>query len=49
MFGHCFVLQYLVSFLVTLIVCLMSCKCYCSVADPLGAVGWSADRGCGIF
>ena len=32
----------------TLIVFLMSCGCKCSVALPLGAVGWSAVCDCGI-
>ena len=32
----------------TLFVFLVSCDCYCSVALPHGAVGWSAVCGCGI-
>ena len=31
-----------------LIVFLMSCDCYCSVALPHAAVGWSAVCDCGI-
>ena len=30
------------------IVFLMSCDCYCSVAPPHGALGWSAVCDCGI-
>ena len=32
-----------------LLVFLVSCDCYCSVAIPHGAVGWSAVCDCGIF
>ena len=32
----------------TLIIFLMSCDCYCSVAHPRGAMGWSAVCDCGI-
>ena len=32
----------------TLFVFLVSCVCYCSVALPRGAVGWSALCDCGI-
>ena len=54
----CFVVHCFVSFLVlgkreragcfTLFVFLVSCECYCSVALPHGAVGWSAVCDCGI-
>ena len=57
--GVCFGMHYFVSFLVLQIVLtgkrelvtgcfLMSCYCWCFVALPRGAVGWSAVRGCGI-
>ena len=32
----------------TLFVILVSCDCYCSVALPCGAMGWSAVCDCGI-
>ena len=32
----------------TLIVFLITCDCYCSIAFPHGAVGWSAVHDCGI-
>ena len=58
MFVLCFVMHYLVCFFaihldggdragcVTLIVCLMSCDCWCSMAPPHSAIGWSAVCDC---
>ena len=52
-FVPCFVVQYFVSNHLDRnekAVCLqVSCGCYCSVALPHGAVGWSAVCECGIF
>ena len=56
-FGPRFAFNYLVSFLVlpstwrgcfALTVFLMSCDCYCSMAPPQGAVGWSTVCDCCI-
>ena len=32
----------------TIMIFLVSCDCYCSVAHPCGAMGWSTVRDCGI-